>query len=328
MTTIIRMQATGAPSVLLPASAAVGAPGPGQVRLRQQAVGVNYVDTMVRDGRFPVPLPAVPGFEGAGVVDAVGPGVTGLRPGQRAAYFFAAGAYAGERLVEAAALVPLPDDIDAEHAAAFLAKGLTAWMGLRALHRVQPGQRILVQGASGSVGAILARWARAMGATVIGVAGSRARLDKVRDGADHALAADDPDVLQQLRAIAPGGVDVVYDFVGQAVLGLSLAALRDGGTFVAIGAASGQPQLDPATLAQRGIVLRAGGTPQYVTPANAADAAGELFQAMRDGLFKDLPIVRYPLEQAAQVHEAIGRRALDGLAVLIPPPAASPVQVA
>lgn len=317
MSTIVSMQQSGAPSVLQPASASVGAPGPGQVRLRQEAVGVNFVDTMVRRGSYPVPLPAVPGFEAAGVITAVGSG-TRLRVGQRVAYYFAAGAYASERLVEASALLPLPDDIGTERAAAFLAKGLTAWMGLRSLYRLRPGETILVQGASGSVGAILTRWARALGATVIGVAGSGAKLDRVRQGAHHALAADDPQVLDKLRAIAPGGVDVVVDFVGQAVAGLTLAALRDGGTVVAIGAASGQARFDPALLARRGIAVRSGATPQHVTGDKLEEAARELFRAMRDGLFDDVPVVAYPLVQAAQVHDAVERRTLEGLAILVP----------
>lgn len=317
MNTIVRIKQTGAPSVLQLDSADAGAPGPGQVRLRQEAIGVNFVDTLVRRGSFPMPLPAVPGFEGAGVIEAVGAGVA-LEAGQRVAYYFAAGAYAGERLVDAGALVALPDDIGTERAAAFLAKGLTAWMGLRALYRLQPGQTILVQGASGSVGAILSRWAKALGATVIGVAGSAAKLDKVRQGAHHALAADDPQALEKLRAIAPGGVDVVFDFVGQAVAGMTLAALRDGGAIAAIGAASGQPQFEAAELARRGITVLAGGTPQYVTAENVGEATEELFQAMRNGLFDDLHIVRYPLAQAARVHEDIERRALDGLAIMLP----------
>lgn len=316
-TSIIRMHAAGAPSVLEPATATLEAPGPGQVRLRQQAIGVNYLDTMMRDGRFPAALPAVPGFEAAGIVEAAGPGAS-LRPGQRAAYFFAAGAYAGARLVPEEALVPLPDDIDAERAAAFLTKGLTAWMGLRALHPLRAGETVLVQGASSNVGAILSRWAKALGATVIGATGSAAKLDRVRAGAHHALDANDPAFVSTVRAIAPGGVDVVYDFTGQAVLDQSLAALRDGGTLVAIGAPSGKPQPDPALLARRGIVVRGGGTAQYVTAANAAAVAEELFQAMRDGLFEDLPIQRYPLAQASDVHALIGERALDGLAVLLP----------
>lgn len=320
MSIVIRMGATGAPSVLQSATAAVGKPGPGEVRLRQQAIGVNYVDTMVRDGRYPMPLPAVPGFEGAGIVEEAGPGV-GLRAGERVGYYFAAGAYAGTRLVPADALVRLPDDISTERAAAFLAKGLTAWMGLRALYALRPGQTVLVQGASGGVGAILSRWAKPLGATVIGVAGSAGRLDKVKAGAHHALHAGDPEVLAKLRALAPEGVDVVYDFVGQAVLDLTLAALRDGGALVAIGAVSGPPRIEPGLLAQRGITLHAGGTPQYVTASNAADAAGELFQAMRDGWFDDLPIVAYPLAQAAQAHEDIAGRALDGLPILVPPSA-------
>lgn len=316
-TSLIRMQAAGDPSVLQSATATVGEPGPGQVRLRQQAIGVNYLDTMMRDGRFPAALPAVPGFEGAGIVDAAGPG-TRLRPGQRAAYFFAAGAYAGERLVAEEALVALPDDIDAERAAAFLTKGLTAWMGLRALHPLRLGETVLVQGASSNVGALLSRWAKALGATVIGVTGSAAKLDRVRAGAHHALDANDPEFVAKVRAIAPGGVDVVYDFTGQAVLAQSLAALRDGGVLVAIGAPSGRPQPDPEVLAQRDIAVRGGGTAQYVTPANAALVAAEVFQAVRDGLFDDLPIRRYPLAQAALVHEQIGKRTLDGLAVLVP----------
>ncbi len=318
MTTTIRMQHTGAPSVLRPEDIAAGAPGSGQVRLRQKAIGVNYVDTMVRDGRFPVPLPAVPGFEGAGTVEALGPGVTQLRVGQRVAYFFAIGAYAAERVIDAHVLVPLPDDVDAEHAAAFLSKGLTAWMGLRALHRLRAGETILVQGASGNVGAILARWARSLGATVIGVAGSSSKLDKVKQGADHALAADDPAFEEKLYTIAPCGVDVVYDFVGAAVARQTLASLRDGGAIIAIGAASGPSRFDPAALAQRGIQVRAGGTPQYVTSDNVDEAVGELFGAMRAGLFDDLAIVRYPLARAAEAHEDIEGRRLQGIAVLVP----------
>ncbi len=313
MNTVIRMHATGAPSVLQSESLEIGAPGPGEVRLRQRAVGVNHVDTMVRDGRFPMALPAIPGFEGAGTIAAAGPGV-GLRIGQRAGYFFVAGAYAAERLIPAASLVPLPDDISDQQAAAFLAKGLTAWMGLRALVRLEPGQTVLVLGASGGVGAILARWAKALGATVIGVAGSRTKLEQVRAGAHHALHTGDPEALAKLRAIAPGGVDVVYDFVGRAVQTLALGAVRDGGAIVAIGAASGQPQYAPGELARRGIRVVGGATPQHVTP----EAANELFDAVRAGLFDDLPIVRYPLAEAAQAHADIAARTREGLAILIP----------
>lgn len=313
MNTVIRMHATGAPSVLKTEHLEAGAPGPGEVKLRQHAIGVNHVDTMVRDGRFPMLLPAIPGFEGAGTIEAVGPGVD-LRVGQRAAYFFAAGAYAGERLVPASSLVPLPDDIAQAQAAAFLTKGLTAWMGLRALLRLAPGQTVLVLGASGGVGAILSRWARALGATVIGVAGSGAKLEQVRAGAHHALHAGDPDALAKLRAIAPGGVDVVYDFVGRAVEALALGAVRDGGAIVTIGAASGQAQFAPAELARRRIRVLGGATAQHATP----HAADELFEAIRAGLFDDLPIVRYPLAQAARAHEDIAARTREGLAILLP----------
>jgi NADPH2:quinone reductase len=318
MTEIIRIHEHGAPGVLRRETLEVGMPGPGQVRLRQEAIGLNYVDTMLRDGRYPAPLPLVPGFEGAGIVDAVGPQVDGIRAGDRVGYFFAPDAYAAERLIDAQALIPLPADIGSERAAAFLAKGLTAWTGLRALHALRAGETILVQGASGGVGAILSRWARALGATVIGVAGSPSKLDKVRAGAHHALLAGDPGFLQKLHALAPGGVDVVYDFVGQAVLDLTLGALRDGGSLLTIGAASGQARPDPALLARRGISVRGGSTAQYVSGPALARASAELFQAMRDGLFEDLALVRYPLGDAVRAHQDIGLRRIDGLPVLVP----------
>ncbi|XKM40657.1 alcohol dehydrogenase catalytic domain-containing protein [Rhizobium ruizarguesonis] len=155
----VEMQSIGTPAVLKIVETDVGSPGAGQVRLVQDAIGINYVDVMVRTGLFPMRLPATLGFEAAGVIDAVGPGVTGLERGARAAYFFVEGAYATASLKPAENLVRLPYDISNEVAATFLAKGLTAWMGLYALHRITAGDVILVLGASGSVGSILSRWA-------------------------------------------------------------------------------------------------------------------------------------------------------------------------
>jgi NADPH2:quinone reductase len=292
-------------------------PGHGEVRLRQEFIGVNYVDTMVRDGRFPVALPTVLGFEGAGTIDKVGSGVGRHVTGDRVGYFFSAGGYASERLIAADAVIRLPDDITTEQAATFLAKGLTAWMGLFALYQLQPGETVLVQGASGSVGSILARWARALGATVIGIAGSPDKLPLVEAGADHAFHAEDPSWPEKVRDIVPEGADVVYDFVGKATAAGSAAALRDGGTIVAIGAVSGQPDHDPAMLADRGIAVKSGGTPQYVTAATVDEASSALFEAIRRGVFADLDVVRYPIADARLVHEDIARRRLSGLPVMI-----------
>ncbi|MGW0425396.1 zinc-binding dehydrogenase [Streptomyces sp. NPDC003015] len=317
MAKIIRIHEHGEPSVLRVETADIAEPGPGEVKIRQEAIGVNFFDTMLRDGRVNGPLPMVLGSEGSGVVEAVGADTAEFRVGDRVAYFASMGAYASERLIDARSLIALPQDISNEQAAAFLAKGLTAWMGLRALHDIAPGEVVLVSGASGNVGSILSRWAKALGATVIGVAGSKGKLEKVRAGADQALYAQDPEALAKIRAIAPDGVDVVFDFVGNAMAELSAAAVRSGGKIVAIGAASGQSQPDAAELARRGIKVVSGGVQDHVNSATVGDASGQLFQAMRDGLFHDLGITRYAFTDAARAHEDIAARQLSGLPVLI-----------
>jgi NADPH:quinone reductase len=317
MAKIIRIHEHGGPDVLRLEAAEIGEPERGQVKIRQGAIGVNFFDTMLRDGSVDSPLPLVPGSEAAGVVEAVGPGTAGFSVGDRVGYFASAGAYATERLIDAASLIALPQDISNEQAAGFLAKGLTAWMGIRALHKLTPGDVVLVQGASGNVGSILSRWALASGATVIGVAGSKDKLEKVRAGADHAVFAQAPDALENIRAVAPEGVDVVFDFVGRATAELSAAAVRAGGTIAAIGAASGQSNFDAADLSRRGVKVVSGGVPQYVNESTVGKASGQLFQAIRDGVFNDLNISRYAFADAGRAHEDMAARKLAGLAVLI-----------
>lgn len=190
-------------------------------------------------------------------------------------------------------------------------------MGLYALHRITAGDVILVLGASGSVGSILSRWARALGATVIGVAGSPEKLAKVEAGATHALFASDPELSTKIRAIAQAGVDVVYDFVGKATFPVGVAAVRDGGVIAAIGAASGQPPAATEQMASRGIQIRAGGTPQHVHGGTVAVATEELWDAVRADLFSDLEVVRYRFEQIGGAHADMESRRLVGLPVLI-----------
>lgn len=264
-----------------------------------------------------MPLPTIPGFEAAGVIAAVGPGVTELAPGDRVGYFFVAGAYASERVMAGVPLLCLPDDISTETAATFLAKGLTAWMGLRVLHPLRAGETVLVLGASGGVGSILSRWARSLGATVIGVASSPGKLGKVEAGATCALHAGDPDMLEKIRAIAPDGVDVVYDLVGQATFDPAMAAVRTDGTIAIIGAASGQPRPDSGRLAERNITIREGGTPQFVRGATVAVATSELWELIRKGVFADLQTVRYRFADIARAHADMAGRRLEGLPVLI-----------
>lgn len=318
MTTVIRVHNYGPPSAMQVEEEHLGVLAAGQVRLRQEAIGVNFVDTAFRDGTFGVPLPFVPGVEAAGVVEAVGPGVTGFAAGDRAAYFFAPGGYAAQRVIDASSLIKLPDDISTEQAAAVMAKGLTAWMGLRALHQLKAGETVLVQGASGGVGSLISRWARALGATVIGTAGSAEKLEEITSAVDHALRSDDTDLAAKVRALAPNGVDVVYEFVGRATFAASVAAVRDGGAILTIGAASGQPSIDQALLAARGIRVAGGGMPQFVKGSAVATATGELFDAYRKGVFGDIEVARYPLAEAARAHEDIAARRRAGLPILVP----------
>jgi NADPH2:quinone reductase len=276
MTTVVRVHKYGPPSVLKVEDEQLGAPASGQVRLRQEPMGVNFVDTAFRDGTFGVPLPFVPGVEAAGVVEAVGPGVTDLAVGDRVGYFFAPGGYASVRLIDASALIKLPVDISTEQAATVMAKGLRAWMGLRAIHQLKANETVLVQGASGGVGAIISRCAKALGATVIGTAGTAEKQEQIAGAVDHALRSDDPERAARIRALAPNGVDVVYEFVGRATFASSVAAVRDGGTILTIGAASGQPSMDQALLAGRGIRVRGGGMPppaSCLTPIAKASSA-------------------------------------------------------
>lgn len=318
MARVIRIDEVGAPQVLRLVQEDVGMPGPGQVRITQDAIGVNFVDTLVRNGSYPMVLPAVPGFEGAGTITDIGPGAGEFAVGDRVGYFFDAGAYASERLIAAESLLEIPDDICTFTAATFLAKGFTAWMALRALHRLEPGETVLVTGASGSVGSILSRWAKALGATVIGVAGSREKLAKVRAGAHHAFHAGDAALGDKVRALAPNGVDVLFDLVGQASSDLAARAMRDGGDVVAIGTASGGALSVPSELAQRGIHVKRGGTPEFVNGATIDAASTELFSLIRSGVFRDLDVVHFELAEAARAHQAIEKRTLGGIPLLVP----------
>jgi len=317
MTAVVKFYRHGPPSVLQVEDEQVGAPGPGQVRLRHEAIGVNFIDTAFRSGAFPMPVPAVGGVQGAGIVEAAGPGVTNVSPGDRVGYLFAPGSYAEVRLVNADVLVRLPDDISSETAAAIMTKGLTAWMAAHVLHTLKPGEIILVQGATSGVGSLLAHWARDIGATVIGT-GSAAKLSRISGAVDHALASDDPELAAKIRAIAPDGVDVVYEFVGRATFGASIAAVRDGGVILTIGAASGPPDIDQALLASRGVRLAGGSAAQSVTGKILAEASADLFDLIRRGVFGTLDIVRYRLTEAARAHEDIAARRREGFPVLIP----------
>ena len=318
MNTTIRFHQYGAPSVLQVEDDAIGgAPGAGQVRLRHEAIGVNFIDTLFRQGSFPVPLPAVPGVEGVGIVEALGAGVAGISVGQRMAYYLAPGSYTQQRLINADLLVPVPDDLSAEQVAAVLTKGLTAWAGLNGYHQIQAGQTVLVQGASSGVGNLLARWAHARGAVVIGTAGSPDKRAALASAIDHVLPSDAPDLVVQLKRLAPQGVDVAYEFVGKATFAATLAAVRDGGTIVSIGSASGAPEFDKGEPARRRIRM-VGGPMAGHLQGRVGEATAAVFEAYRRGLFGAVQVTRYALEDAAKAHADIAERRKAGSLILIP----------
>lgn len=317
MNTTIRFHQYGAPSVLQVEDDAIVAPGAGQVRLRHEAIGVNFIDTAFRRGIFPVPLPAVPGVEGVGIVEALGAGVTGIAVGQRMAYYLAPGSYTQQRLIGAELLVPVPEDFSAEQVAAVLTKGLTAWAGLNGYHQLEAGQTVLVQGASSSVGSMLARWAKARGAVVIGTAGSPKKRAVLASAIDHVLPSQAPDLVAQLKRLAPRGVDVVYEFVGKATFAATLAAVRDGGTIVSIGAASGAPEFDQGELTRRQIRMVGGPMANHLQ-GRVGEATAAVFDAYRRGLLGAVPVTRYALKDAAKAHTDIAERRKAGSLVLIP----------
>lgn len=222
------------------------------------------------------------------------------------------------RLINADALIRLPEDISSEQAATILTKGLTAWAGLNGFHQLKAGETVLVQGASSSVGLLISRWAKRLGATVIGTAGSLAKRDAVASSLDHALLSDDSELAAQIQRLAPNGVDVVYEFVGKATFAASAAAVRVGGSIVNIGAASGPPAIDQAALAARGVRVVGGPMAQHLAGPALAEATAAVFSAYRAGVFGKLEVRRYPLKAAASAHEDIVSRRRTGMLILVP----------
>ncbi len=301
----------------------VGAPGPGQLKVRHKAIGVNFVDTYQRSGLYPMPLPFVAGNEGAGDVIAVGPGVTGFQPGDRIAYSGSVGAYADERLLPADKAVHLPDNIDYETAAAALLKGTTAFYLLHWTHPLQAGETILVHAAAGGTGQILVQWAKAIGATVIGTAGSEEKCEIVRaHGADHVINYKAEDFVPAVKEFTSGkGVDVVYDGVGKATFEPSLDCLRVRGLMVSFGNASGPvsvPKL--GILADKGslYVTRPTSASYFREPGDLRTGAEALFNMIGLGKIKISVDRRWPLAEAQKAHQALEARETTGSSVLLP----------
>ena len=325
MSKAFRIYQTGGPEVMRWEDVEVGDPGPGQVRLRHTAVALNFRDILVRRGAHAVKsFPCGLGIESAGTIDAIGPGVSGLSPGQRVACVAGPdGAYAEARLVPAARVVPLPENIDARTAAAMMIRGMTARYLLRDTWPVKRGDTILVHAAAGGVGLILCQWAKHLGATVIGTVGSEAKAEVARaHGCDHAVVYSEEDFAARVRAITDGaGVAVVYDSIGKATFGKSLECLRPRGLLASYGEASGEPDpLPPRRLGQLGsIYLTHPSLPDYTATREALLAcAGELFEMVGSGKIKIGINRTYALADAPLAHREVEARRTTGSTVLIP----------
>jgi NADPH2:quinone reductase len=324
MVQVVQVLRHGGPEVLAVADVALAAPSAGEVQIEQKAIGLNFIDTYFRTGLYPAPsMPFIPGNEGAGVVKAVGAGVSGLKPGDRVVYTAGLGAYAATRNIKASALVKLPAKVSFEQAASVFLKGLTAEYLLFRTFRVKPGHVVLVHAAAGGTGLILCQWAKALGATVIGTAGSADKLKLAKKaGCDHVINYSTEDFAKRVAEITKGGkCDVVYDGVGKSTFAGSLDSLRPFGMLVSFGNASG-----PVDGVNLGILAAKGSL--YVTRptlmTHIADAktyqsmAKRLLGAIANGTIKVGKPMRFDLAKAAEAHVALEGRQTTGSTILVP----------
>jgi NADPH2:quinone reductase len=324
MAKAIRIHQTGGPEVLQIEDVEVGAPGEGQARIRQTAIGINYIDTYHRTGHYPLALPTGIGLEGAGVVEEVGPGVSDLRPGDRVAYAGGpVGAYASERVIPTERLVKIPDGISDQEAAGMMLKGMTVEYLIRRTFAVKAGHTVLFHAAAGGVGLIACQWLKALGAHMIGTVGSdeKAALAKAH-GCDFPVVYTREDFVARVKEITAGrGVPVVYDSVGKDTFARSLDCLQPRGLMVLFGSASGPvPPFDTQTLAQKGSLFLTRPTLFGYTASRADLVAGAtaLFDAVLSGKVKIEVSRTYPLADAQQAHRDLESRRTTGSLLLVP----------
>ncbi len=325
MSNAIRIYETGGPEVLRWETHDPGQPAAGEALVRHKAVGLNFIDVYHRTGTYPLPeLPAVPGMEGAGIVEAVGEGVTEVAVGDRVAYAgLPPGAYAEVRCMPADRLVQLPDTISDEEGAAMMLQGMTARYLLRGCYDVTAADTILIHAAAGGVGLIVCQWARHLGATVIGTVGSQEKAElAAAHGCQHPILYNQEDFAERTREITGGkGVDVVYDSVGQATFMKSLDCLRPMGMMVSFGQASGLvPPFDPGLLAAKGSLFLT--RPSLMTYTAEREAllehARDLFEVVASSAVKVEVRQTYPLAEAARAHQDLEARKTRGSTVLLP----------
>ncbi len=323
-TAAIRIHQTGDPSVLCVETIAVPPPAAGEVRIIQEAIGLNFIDIYHRTGLYPLPLPSVLGQEGAGIIEAIGDNVEGFKVGDRVAYAIGPlGAYAKVRNFPAERLLKLPEHIDFKTAAAMMLQGLTAAYLLRKTYRVQKGDRVLIHAAAGGVGLMLVQWAKALGATVIGTVSSEEKaLIAKAHGADHIIFYTHEEVAKKVRELTQGeGVAVVYDGVGKDTFMASLDSLKVRGTLASFGNASGAVEpFSPLLLAQKGSLFLTRGTLLHhiAERAEMLELSDELFTLVQQGQLKIAVNQSYALSDAAKAHQDLAARKTTGSTILLP----------
>jgi len=322
MARAIVMHEPGGPEVLKVESVDVGAPGPGQARLRQTAVGVNFHDIYVRTGLYKtLPLPGIPGLEAVGIVEAVGPQVKQVKVGDRVGCLSASyGGYAEERLVGADLLIKLPDSLDDRTAAATLLRGLTAQMLVRHVHKIEPGDTVLVHAAAGGVGRLVCQWAHHLGASVIGTVGSEEKARSAREsGCDHVILYRSENFVERVQAITAGrGVDVAYDSVGKDTFMGSMTCLARLGHMVNFGQASGPVEPIPMSLLfQKSNSVTRPSLFHYIADLpRREEMAASLFEALADGIITPGSIHEYRFEDVGRAQRDMEERKTAGAVIL------------
>lgn len=323
MSKAIRFYEIGGPEVLKLETVEVGEPGPGQARVRHSYVAVNFIDIYFRTGQYPLQLPNGIGSDAVGVVEAVGPGVTDIRVGDRVGYLIGPqGAYADVRIMPADVLLPLPDGVSDRTASTLMMKGMTAQYLFRQVYPLKGGETILYHAAAGGVGLIACQWAKALGVTMIGVVSSDAKAETAKaHGCTHTIVSTREDIAKRVRELTDGkGAPVVYDSVGKDTLMASLDSLQPRGVLVSNGTSSGLVVIDSRVLAAKGSLwVTRPAMMHYIQPrAHMLDMAKELFELVRAGKIVGEPKQTFALEDAAEAHRALESRSTSGATVLIP----------
>lgn len=323
MTRAIRFYETGGPEVLKLETVEVGEPGPGEARVRHSHIAVNFIDIYFRTGFYPAQLPSGLGSDAVGVVEAVGPGVEDIRPGDRVGYLLGPqGAYSEARVMPADVLIPIPDGVSDSTAATVIMKGMTAQYLFRQVYPLKKGDTFLYHAAAGGVGLIACQWARALGATMIGTVSTDEKAEIAKaNGCAHVIVTSRENIAERVREITDGqGVPVVYDSVGKDTLMASLDSLKVRGVLVSNGTSSGPVTIDSMLLAVKGSLwVTRPAMVHYATPrAKMLQMADEVFDMVLSGKIVSEPSQIFPLDQAAEAHIALESRKTVGATVLIP----------